>query len=154
MRGFAAAWLTGMGIICYRSVKVQGGPPWPGQLLASSALFVALGLLSSAGQGAARVALALAWGLDAAAFLEVAGGTTAGGAVSTLPYITQTGWWQQATSRKIACNQILPSGGCPAADCSGGASSGSSGSSGGTSTNCPQGYIYVQGSGCVQEAAL
>lgn len=64
-----AAWIVGEGIIVYRCVKGQKRPPMPGELLASSALFVMLALLSDPQP---QVAGLLAWGLDIAAFLNLA----------------------------------------------------------------------------------
>lgn len=64
---FVLAWLAGETMIIYKSART-GGPPVPGRLLASSLLFAALGLLGEA-QQARFLALALAWGFDAAAFL-------------------------------------------------------------------------------------
>jgi hypothetical protein len=39
------AWLVGEGIIIYRTVTKQKRPPMPGELLASSGLFLLLALL-------------------------------------------------------------------------------------------------------------
>lgn len=72
MGPFIAAWLVGEGIIVYRSVKAYKAPPGPGQLLLSSGVFVMLGLLSEA-QQARFLATALAWGFDAAAFMNLFG---------------------------------------------------------------------------------
>lgn len=69
MGPFVMAWLVGEGIIIYRSVKVQKAPPGPGQLLIASAIFAMLGLLAES-QAARPLALTLAWGFDAAAFLN------------------------------------------------------------------------------------
>jgi hypothetical protein len=71
MPGIVLAWLAGEGIIIYRSWKKDGRPPMPGQLLASSALFAALGLLAEA-PNARFLAGALAWGFDIAAFMNLA----------------------------------------------------------------------------------
>ena len=67
--GIVLAWLAGMGIITYRSIKQDGGPPAPGQLLGASGLFVLLALLAEA-PNAAPVAAMLAWGFDLAALLD------------------------------------------------------------------------------------
>jgi hypothetical protein len=72
------AWLAGEAIIVYRSYKQDGRPPMPGQLLASSALFAALGLLGR-NQQAAFLAGALAWGFDIAAFYNIAPELLTGG---------------------------------------------------------------------------
>lgn len=77
MGGLVLAWAVGEGIIVYRAVKVNHAPPMPGALLAASGLFVMLALLSEA-DSARGLATALAWGFDAAAFLnlfpEITGG--------------------------------------------------------------------------------
>jgi len=102
---FLLAWLTGEAIICYRSVKVQGGPPWPGQLLAGSAAFAVLAILAEAGPDARRVALTIAWGLNAAGFLALytpATGqqNTAGAAMGSLTgtNAANKGWWGNVTA--------------------------------------------------------
>jgi len=41
-----AAWAVGEGIIIYRAVKQRKAPPMPGQLVATSALFIMLALLA------------------------------------------------------------------------------------------------------------
>jgi hypothetical protein len=83
MRGLTLAWAVGIGIITYRAVKVNHGPPMPGALLAASGLFVMLALLSEGGEGAGKLATALAWGFDVAAFLnlfpEITSGTVTTG---------------------------------------------------------------------------
>lgn len=63
------AWLTGEGIIVYRTVTKQKRPPLPGELLATSGIFLLLGLLSEA---STELATALAWGFDFAAFMNLA----------------------------------------------------------------------------------
>lgn len=75
-----AAWIVGEGIVIYRVVARQHRPPMPGELLASSGLFVMLGLLSMAQP---KLANLLAWGFDAAAFLNLAPTVLAGGATPT-----------------------------------------------------------------------
>lgn len=64
------AWLVGEGIIAYRSYK-KGHPPMPGQMLASSGLFMALGLVAQK-PDLKFLAGAIAWGFDIAAFMNVA----------------------------------------------------------------------------------
>lgn len=81
MPGIVLAWLAGEGIIIYRSYKLYHRPPMPGQLLASTGLFAALGLLGK-NQETKFLAGALAWGFVIAAFYDVApqmltGATTA-----------------------------------------------------------------------------
>lgn len=77
MEGLVVAWLVGEGIIIYRAVRITHAPPMPGALLASSGLFVLLALLSAADQ-ARFLAAALAWGFDAAAFLNLFPAATSG----------------------------------------------------------------------------
>ena len=71
MGGLVAAWAVGEGIIIYRAIKQRKAPPMPGQLVATSALFVMLALLAESDR-ARGLALALAWGFDLAAFLNLA----------------------------------------------------------------------------------
>lgn len=66
--GVLLAWLVAEGIISYRTVKLQHRPPLPGQLLASSGLFVLLAMLEGPQPQLARL---LAWGLDIAAVLNL-----------------------------------------------------------------------------------
>ena len=68
-KGILLAWLVGEAIIVYRTVHNESRPPMPGELLASSGGFVLLALLAEVQPG---LALTLAWGLDAAAFLNLA----------------------------------------------------------------------------------
>ena len=72
MRSVILAWLIGEGIIVYRAVAKDHVAPMPGALLATSGLFVMLGIL---GEGAPQLAALLGFGFDIAAFmnLEVAG---------------------------------------------------------------------------------
>lgn len=87
MPGIVLAWMVGEGIIVYRSVSKTHAPPMPGQLLATSGVFVLLALLSQA-QQARFLAAALAWGFDVAAFMNLwpsvtGGGTTTAAAKTT-----------------------------------------------------------------------
>lgn len=68
MNGIMLAWMVGEGIIIYRTVNREHRPPMPGELLASSGLFVVLALL---GQSQPKLATTLAVGFDAAAFLNL-----------------------------------------------------------------------------------
>jgi hypothetical protein len=72
MGPFVMAWLVGEGILIYRQVKVNKSPPGPGQLLISSGVFVVLGLLAES-SSARPLAVALAWGFDIAAFMNLFG---------------------------------------------------------------------------------
>lgn len=82
MPGIILAWMVGEGIIIYRHVKTEGSPPMPGQLLASSGLFVMLGLLAEAPR-ARFLAGALAWGFDIAAYMNLAPSIFTGGTTKT-----------------------------------------------------------------------
>ena len=77
MGGLVAAWAVGEGIIVYRAFKRTHAPPMPGALLASSALFVMLALLAES-DTARPLAVALAWGFDLVAFLDLAPQITGG----------------------------------------------------------------------------
>lgn len=79
MGPFMAAWLVGEGIISYRAIRDTHLPPVPGALLASSGLFAALALLAEA-ERARGLAVALAWGFDLAAFMNLAPAITGGSA--------------------------------------------------------------------------
>lgn len=63
-----AAWMVGETIIIYRTVSKQKRPPMPGELLASSGLFLLLALLSDVQPGLASL---LGWGFDLAALLNL-----------------------------------------------------------------------------------
>jgi hypothetical protein len=74
------AWLAGIGIISWRSVRQYKMPPVPGQLLGASGIFALLALAAEY-QPAASTAALLGWGYDLAALLKpgvipaLAGGT-------------------------------------------------------------------------------
>lgn len=70
MGPFVMAWLVGETIIVYRSAKTYKTPPGPGQLLLSSGLFALLGLLAESDK-ARTFATLMAWGVDAAAFMNL-----------------------------------------------------------------------------------
>jgi hypothetical protein len=72
MGAFVLAWMVGNGIIVYRSVKVNKAPPQPGTLLVSSGVFFLLALLAESPK-ARSLAITLAWGFDAAAFMNLFG---------------------------------------------------------------------------------
>jgi hypothetical protein len=69
MPGVVLAWLAGEGIIIYRSYHTDHRPPMPGQLLGSSMLYLALGLIGRA-PNASFLAGAMAWGFTIAAFMQ------------------------------------------------------------------------------------
>lgn len=97
MAPFILAWLVGEGILTYRAVKATGGPPGPGQLLFSSILFVALGIIAEA-PSARQPAMLFAWGLDLAAFMNLAEFGT--------PKNTGNSW----PPKPAAAYQIIPNG--------------------------------------------
>lgn len=72
-----SAWLFGMGIITWRFVTKKHQPPVPGTLLSASGLFALLALLAEY-EAAAPAAVALAWGFDLAALLNILPGELAG----------------------------------------------------------------------------
>lgn len=77
--GVVATWLVGEGIIAYRAVTNQKRPPMPGELLATSGLFVALALLSVWQPG---LAVTVGVGVDIAAFMNLAASKPWGQALS------------------------------------------------------------------------
>jgi hypothetical protein len=76
---FTMAWLIGEGIIVFRSVRSNHAPPMPGALIASSGIFALLALLAES-DSARPLAVALAYGFDLAAFMNLAPSITGGGA--------------------------------------------------------------------------
>lgn len=66
---FVGAWLAGTAIVSWRIVHRTHRPPPPGALLGVTGLFLALGLVAESNR-AAPVAIALAYGLDVAAFFN------------------------------------------------------------------------------------
>ena len=70
-----AAWVVAEGIVIYRAVKKSKRPPFPGELVWSSGLFVMLAILS---EWQETLAALLAWGFVAAAFLNLAPAVLAG----------------------------------------------------------------------------
>ena len=76
-RGILLAWLAGLGIIAWRDIKVNHGPPIPGQLLGASGFFALLSLLAEYDPAAGFAAL-LGWGFDLAALLNVLPGGIGG----------------------------------------------------------------------------
>lgn len=68
MTGLIMAWLTGEGLMTYRSVQQNHRPPLPADLLTTSGLFVVLALLA---EWQAHIAALLAWGFVSAAFLHL-----------------------------------------------------------------------------------
>lgn len=82
------AWAVGEGIIVYRTVAREHRPPVPGELLATSGLFVVLALLA---QWQPKLAVTLGIGLDIAAFLNLAQSNVIGRAISGPSGPTATG---------------------------------------------------------------
>ena len=71
MGGFAAAWITGLGIVVWREVHDQHRPPVPGALAGVTGLFLALDLIANAAPSSRRVVTLVAWGLNIAGLLQV-----------------------------------------------------------------------------------
>jgi hypothetical protein len=164
---FFLAWAVGEGIVIYRSSFQkggQGGPPWPGQLMMSSALFIALGIIAESGPGARRLALTLAWGFNVAAFLTLwtldpqghAVTKTLNGAV--LPGQAASGWWAKVTAtagNTYMQNNVMPGGGCTGTGGSGGSGGGNAlqpGPGGFSTGGCPPGQCMIGGR-CIPCAA-
>lgn len=76
---FTLAWLIGEGIIVVRSVRANHAPPMPGALIASSGVFALLALLAES-DSARPLAVALAFGFDTAAVVNLWPTVTGGGA--------------------------------------------------------------------------
>ena len=72
------AWLAGEAILFYRSQKNDHHWPMPGQILAVTGLFAALGLVAQNPEGR-FLAAALGWGFDVAAFMNIAPELLTGG---------------------------------------------------------------------------
>ena len=72
---FIIAWMTGEGVIVYRSVKEQHMPPSPRQLLVASGLYVGLAIIAEY-QPARAVATAFAWAVNVAVLMRVLPGGT------------------------------------------------------------------------------
>lgn len=72
---FVLAWLTGEGIIAWRSVSQQHMPPSPREMIVASGLFALLALLAEY-EPAKFVATAFAWGVDIAVLMQVLPGGT------------------------------------------------------------------------------
>jgi hypothetical protein len=66
--GIITAWLFGLGIIAWRDIRVNHGPPIPAQFLGASGLFALLALVAEY-PSATVAATAAAWGFDIAALL-------------------------------------------------------------------------------------
>lgn len=122
MGAFAAAWIVGQGIIAFRSVRNQGGPPWPGQMMMASGMYAVLALVATGGQGAQRLATLVAWGVNIAAFIQLFPLAT--------PSQASKGWWAKVTAQCTSPAVILPGAGnclpCAAAAAWNPGSSGSS----------------------------
>jgi hypothetical protein len=98
-RGIMLAWLTGMGLITYRSVHNLKSPPAPGDLILGSGFFLLLTILAEYDPAAPTAAL-IAWGMDLAGFLTTTNKyTPAQVKSSTVKSIivgntkASSGWW-------------------------------------------------------------
>lgn len=70
MASIFLAWLAGQAIVARRVWKQTGGPPMPGNLLATTGLFVALAVLADS-EKTRTLAQVTAWGFDIAAFMAL-----------------------------------------------------------------------------------
>lgn len=68
--GLILAWAAGLGIIAWRDIAKNHGPPVPGQLVGASGLFALLAIVAEYPPAVPAVTLA-AWGFDIAALLNV-----------------------------------------------------------------------------------
>ena len=90
MPGLVLAWMTGLGIVGYRSWKQDQRLPVPGQLLAASGVFVLLAVLAQADR-ARFLASALAWGFDIAALMNVLPDAVSGPSTGSATGVAGTG---------------------------------------------------------------
>jgi hypothetical protein len=70
-------WLCAEGIVMWRGVEKNHYPPMPGQLLATSGVFVMLALFSEISPGAGQLAGVLGGGFVIAAIFDIFGGKAA-----------------------------------------------------------------------------
>jgi hypothetical protein len=71
--GLGGAWAVGMAITSWRQVRQSGHMPVPASLIATTGLFIALGIISEAAPVTARTVTLVAWGLDLAGLLRLFG---------------------------------------------------------------------------------
>jgi hypothetical protein len=71
--GFAAAWLTGTGIVAWREVKTSGHMPVPAALLGVTLLFVGLDVVATVFPRSRPLVTMGAWGLNVAGLLQLLG---------------------------------------------------------------------------------
>lgn len=69
--GLVAAFIAGEALYVWRVVHRYHRIPVPGDVLGISVLFAALGFAADLGPEAAKLAAAVGWGLDVAAFLRL-----------------------------------------------------------------------------------
>lgn len=91
MRALLVEWLVAEGIVIYREFKKNKHAPMPGQLLATSGVFVLLAILAEGGPGAAKLAATLGAGFDIAAYLNLAPGLKANQKKAPLAQAAKTG---------------------------------------------------------------
>lgn len=70
MRGITLAWLTGLGLLSWRTAQQYRKPPVPGRLAGASVVFAVLALIAEA-EPARRPATLAAWGFDIAILLKL-----------------------------------------------------------------------------------
>lgn len=82
MGGIVMAWVYGMGLITWRFAKVKHSPPPPGDLAIASGAYMIAGVVGMADETLGNL---LAWGLNAAATLNILSGTLAKPSTSPIP---------------------------------------------------------------------
>ena len=101
MPGMVLAWLTGEGIIFWRSWRQDQRFPVPGQLLAASFIFAMLAVVAQADR-ARFAATALAWGFDIAALMNVLPQVATGGTNTGPPKVSLPGGPPPTGTREVS----------------------------------------------------
>jgi HAMP domain-containing protein len=130
MGPFVLAWLTGEGIIIYRTAKIYSAPPGPGQLILSSGLFAMLSLIAESEKARTPVTI-VAWGVVIASFMNLFANapTKIGQAFGNVAEAVVTGK-SQHWPPGIATNTVVIPDGTSASSQSSTSSSGNSSSNG------------------------
>jgi hypothetical protein len=103
MGSLTGAWLVGEGIVIWRQVHAAHKPPAPGVLIAVTALFLGLSLISDAAPPTRQLAGLVGWGLDIAGILNLPGAfwTQVGQAASSTAKAEQTAGTNTAKSPTV-----------------------------------------------------